>query len=372
MTVLRVPECSVSTEMTAQAYSILQRKTIVSEPVLVTGCAGFIGFHTAAKLLDMNRRVVGIDNVNAYYSQHLKRDRLSELAQRPGFTFSEVDLSNSDSVAKLVATHRPLCVVHLAAQAGVRWSIENPKAFIDSNIVGFLSVLEACRHHAVEHLIYASSSSVYGANTKLPFSVGDTVDHPLSLYAATKKANELLAHSYSHLYRLPTTGLRFFTIYGPWGRPDMAIWKFTKAILTGEPVELYNHGHMRRDFTYIDDVVESIVRLTEKPATANPLWNSDRPDPGTSDAPWRIYNIGNRSPVELLHVVELLEENLGRKAIRHLVDIQPGDVPATYADIDALANAVGFSPATPIEVGIKRFVDWYREYHSHRPDTIAL
>ncbi|MCX7412355.1 MAG: NAD-dependent epimerase [Planctomycetia bacterium] len=335
----------------------------VASPIVVTGAAGFIGYHTASRLLQMGRRVVGLDNVNSYYSPQLKRDRLAELARQPGFSFHELDLADASGIAALVKSHEPDSVIHLAAQAGVRWSIENPRAYIDSNVVGFLSILEACRHAGVGHLLYASSSSVYGANTKLPFSVGDTVDHPVSLYAATKKANELMAHTYSHLYGLPTTGLRFFTVYGPWGRPDMAMWKFTKAILAGEPIELYNHGQMRRDFTYVDDVVESIVRLSARPATPNPEWNSAAPDPATSSAPWRVYNIGNHTPVELLRVVELLESHLDRKAIRRLVDIQPGDVPATYADVTALASAVGFSPATPISEGIARFVTWYRSYH---------
>ena len=332
-------------------------------PILVTGCAGFIGYHVARRLLQEGRRVVGLDNVNSYYSPTIKRDRLTQLASLPGFVFAEFDLAESARVAELVATHRTACVVHLAAQAGVRWSIENPKAYIDSNIVGFLSILEACRHHGVTNLIYASSSSVYGANEKLPFAVGDTVDHPISLYAASKKANELMAHTYSHLYRLPTTGLRFFTVYGPWGRPDMAMWKFAKAILAGEPISLYNHGKMRRDFTYVDDVVESIVRLVERPARPNPDWSGLAPDPATSSAPWRVYNIGNHSPVELLYVVELLERNLGRTAIREYVDMQPGDVPATYADVDALARAVGFKPSTSIEDGVARFIEWYRGYH---------
>jgi UDP-glucuronate 4-epimerase len=332
-------------------------------PILVTGCAGFIGFHVADRLLRMGRRVVGLDNVNPYYSTQLKRDRLARLAAVPAFEFFEFDLVQSAQVGELVASQRPACVVHLAAQAGVRWSIENPRAYIDSNIVGFLSILEACRHQGVEHLIYASSSSVYGANTKLPFAVGDTVDHPISLYAASKKANELMAHTYSHLFGLPTTGLRFFTVYGPWGRPDMAMWKFAKAILAGEPIELYNHGMMRRDFTFVDDVVESIVRLIDHPAAPNSEWSGLDPDPATSLAPWRVYNIGNHSPVELLYVVELLEKNLGRAAVRTLVDMQPGDVPATYADVAALSAAVGFTPSTSIEDGIGRFVAWYRSYH---------
>jgi UDP-glucuronate 4-epimerase len=332
-------------------------------PILVTGCAGFIGYHVARRLLQEGRRVVGLDNVNSYYSPTIKRDRLTQLASLPGFVFAEFDLAESARVAELVATHRTACVVHLAAQAGVRWSIENPKAYIDSNIVGFLSILEACRHHGVTNLIYASSSSVYGANEKLPFAVGDTVDHPISLYAASKKANELMAHTYSHLYRLPTTGLRFFTVYGPWGRPDMAMWKFAKAILAGEPISLYNHGKMRRDFTYVDDVVESITRLVERPAATNPAWSGDAPDPATSKAPWRVYNIGNHTPVEVRYVLELLEKLVGKKTEIRLVGMQPGDVPATFADVEALTQAVNFQPATPIETGVARFVEWYRKYH---------
>lgn len=335
----------------------------MTSPVLVTGCAGFIGFHTVRRLLGEGRPVVGLDNLNAYYSPRLKQDRLSVLRGSDRFAFQQIDLVDRDAVADLVRTVQPDCVIHLAAQAGVRGSIENPWAYVDSNLVGFLSILEACRHHDVAHLVYASSSSVYGSNTKLPFAVEDAVDHPVSLYAATKKANELMAHTYSHLYRLPTTGLRFFTLYGPWGRPDMAIWKFTEAILAGRPIELYNHGALRRDFTYVDDVVEAIVRLAEQPAAPNPAWSGEAPDPATSNAPWRVYNISNHSPVELLHVVSLLEHSLGRRAIRRLVPLQPSDVPATYGDVDALSEALGFLPATPIDVGITRFVDWYREYH---------
>lgn len=349
--------------MPGTMWQWISAKDLMSACILVTGCAGFIGFHTAQRLLASGATVVGLDNLNAYYSPQLKQDRLALLSESNRFAFHKIDLVEKDAVADLVNRVRPDCVIHLAAQAGVRWSITNPWAYVDSNLVGFLSILEACRHNEVGHLIYASSSSVYGSNTKLPFAVEDTVDHPVSLYAATKKANELMAHTYSHLYRLPTTGLRFFTVYGPWGRPDMAMWKFTEAILAGRPIELYNHGSMRRDFTYVDDVVESIVRLTERPATANPQWSGHSPDPATSNAPWRVYNIGNHSPVELLHVVSLLEQNLGKAAIRHLVPIQPGDVPATYADVEALAEAVDFSPATPIDVGIASFIDWYRKYH---------
>jgi UDP-glucuronate 4-epimerase len=341
----------------------------MSKQILVTGCAGFIGYHVAQRLLVDGKTVVGLDNLNAYYSPQLKQDRLTELQQSDRFTFHRLDLVERDAVAALVNDVQPHCVVHLAAQAGVRWSIENPWAYVDSNLVGFLSILEACRHAQIGHLIYASSSSVYGSNTKLPFAVEDNVDHPVSLYAATKKANELMAHTYSHLYGLPTTGLRFFTVYGPWGRPDMAYWKFTEAILAGRPIELYNEGAMRRDFTYVDDVVESVVRLTEQSAEANPDWTGAAPDPATSNAPWRVYNVGNHAPVELLHFVSLLEDALGRRAVRRMMPIQPGDVPATYADIEALTKAVEFSPATPIEVGVGRFVDWYRGYHRTNVDA---
>lgn len=335
----------------------------MSDSVLVTGCAGFIGFHTTRRLLSQGVSVVGLDNVNDYYSPQLKRDRLALLSESDHFAFHKIDLVEKDAVATLVERVRPQCVIHLAAQAGVRWSITNPWAYVDSNLIGFLSILEACRQTHVGHLIYASSSSVYGSNTKLPFAVEDSVDHPVSLYAATKKANELMAHTYSHLYRLPTTGLRFFTVYGPWGRPDMAYWKFTEAILAGRPIELYNYGEMRRDFTYVDDVVEAIVRLMRQPASPDPSWSGDAPDPATSSAPWRVYNIGNHSPVELLQFVSLLEDALGKRAVRKIMPIQPGDVPATYADIEALSEAVGFSPTTPIDVGVAHFVTWYRRYH---------
>lgn len=335
----------------------------MSDSVLVTGCAGFIGFHTARTLLSQGVSVVGLDNLNDYYSPQLKRDRLAILSESDLFTFHKIDLVEKDAVAVLVDRVRPQCVIHLAAQAGVRWSITNPWAYVDSNLIGFLSILEACRTHQAGHLIYASSSSVYGSNTKLPFAVEDNVDHPVSLYAATKKANELMAHTYSHLYRLPTTGLRFFTVYGPWGRPDMAYWKFTEAILAGRTIDLYNHGEMQRDFTYVDDVVEAIVRLTRQPASCDPSWSGDAPNPATSSAPWRVYNIGNHSPIELLHLIRLLEQSLGRKAVRNLVPIQPGDVPSTCADVEALSHAVDFAPATPPEVGMRRFVEWYCKYH---------
>lgn len=332
-------------------------------PVLVTGAAGFIGFHVARRLLDAGRPVLGLDNVNGYYDPTLKEARLAELGKRAGFDFVRLDLADRAGMAKLFAAHRFEHVVHLAAQAGVRHSLVDPFAYIDSNLVGFTNILEGCRHNGCRHLLYASSSSVYGSNTKMPFSVHDNVDHPLSLYGASKKANELMAHAYSHLFQLPTTGLRFFTVYGPWGRPDMAMWLFAKAITAGEPIKLFNHGDMRRDFTYVDDIVEAIVRLIERPPAADPNWSGEAPDPGSSSAPWRVYNIGNNEPVELLEVVRLMEEALGMKAKREMLPMQPGDVPATYADVDDLAREVDFRPSTPIGEGIRRFVDWFRAYH---------
>jgi len=330
---------------------------------LVTGAAGFIGSHVASKLLDRGDRVVGIDNLNDYYSVQLKRDRLARLDGRDGFEFCELDVSNDASLRKLFSEGRPEVVIHLAAQAGVRYSIENPSAYVQSNLVGFANILEGCRHYQVKHLVYASSSSVYGANTKMPFSVHDNVDHPVSLYAASKKANELMAHTYSHLYRLPTTGLRFFTVYGPWGRPDMALFKFTDAILAGQPIDVYNHGKMRRDFTYIDDIVEGVIRTADHVATPNADWSGDAPDSGTSLAPYRLYNIGNNQPVELMHLIEVLERALGCTARKNMLPIQPGDVPATFADVDDLMRDVEFKPKTPIEEGVQKFVDWYRTYH---------
>lgn len=346
-----------------------RRQTIIFDSkahmkILVTGAAGFIGFHTSLKLLARGDTVVGLDNLNAYYDVRLKEARLDQLTPRKAFRFARADLADSMSIADLFREERFDSVVHLAAQAGVRYSLKNPRAYIDSNIVGFTNILEGVRHNLVKHLVYASSSSVYGANTEMPFSVHHNVDHPVSLYAATKKANELMAHCYSHLYRIPTTGLRFFTVYGPWGRPDMALFLFTKAILNGEPIELFNHGRMKRDFTYIDDIVEGVVRVLDQPATADPSWDGSRPDAATSNAPYRVYNIGNNAPVELGRLVEVLEQAIGRVAEKRFVDMQPGDVPATYADIDALAAAVGFKPSTPIEVGVKRFVDWYRDFYS--------
>ena len=332
-------------------------------PVLVTGAAGFIGFHVARRLLQAGRPVVGLDNLNAYYDPKLKEARLAELGKLPGFQFTKLDLADRTGMAALFSEHWFEHVVHLAAQAGVRYSLIDPFAYIDSNIAGFTSILEGCRHNGCRHLLYASSSSVYGNNTKMPFSVHDNVDHPLSLYGASKKTNELMAHSYSHLFQLPTTGLRFFTVYGPWGRPDMAMWLFAKAIMAGEPIKLFNHGDMRRDFTYVDDIVESIVRLIERAPAPDPTWSGEAPDPGSSSAPWRVYNIGNNNPVELLEVVRLLEEAIGIKAKRELLPMQAGDVPATYADVDDLMREVDFRPATSIGEGIRRFIAWFRNYH---------
>ena len=332
------------------------------DPVLVTGAAGFIGYHVARRLLESGRNVVGLDNVNSYYDPRLKEARLAELAHFPSFQFARIDLSHRIATQELFAAHRFPAVVHLAAQAGVRHSLVDPHAYVDANLQGFINVLEGCRNFGCEHLLYASSSSVYGANTTLPFSVDHNVDHPISLYAATKKANELMAHSYSHLYRLPTTGLRFFTVYGPWGRPDMAIFIFASAIVEGRPIRLFNHGRMRRDFTYIDDVTEAVVRLLDRIPAPDPAWSGDRPNPATSSAPWRLYNIGNNRTVEVSDVVTLLEREFGRAAIKELTPMQPGDVTETRADVDALIKEVGFSPATPIEEGVRRFSAWYRGY----------
>ena len=331
--------------------------------ILVTGAAGFIGFHVAQRLLSSGREVVGLDSVNDYYDVRLKEARLDILKRQPNFTFVKSDLADRERTRSLFQQHRFPVVIHLAAQAGVRYSLENPHAYTDANIEGFLNVLEGCRHNGCEHLLFASSSSVYGANTKLPFSVNDNVDHPISLYAASKKANELMAHAYSHLYRIPATGLRFFTVYGPWGRPDMAMFIFAKAILEGKPIRLFNHGNMRRDFTYVDDVVEAIVRLVDRPPQGNPDWSGARPDPSSSAAPWKIYNIGNNRPEELMHVVSVLEQEFGHEATKEMLPMQPGDVPATYADIEDLARDVGFRPSIAIEDGIARFADWFREYH---------
>ncbi len=332
-------------------------------PILVTGVAGFIGFHVTQRLLDRGDQVIGLDSINDYYDVRLKEARLAQLKPRERFSFVKLDLANRQGMRDLFVEEPIRRVVHLAAQAGVRYSLVNPHAYTESNIEGFLNILEGCRHGHIEHLVYASSSSVYGGNTHMPFSIHDNVDHPVSLYAASKKANELMAHCYAHLYRLPCTGLRFFTVYGPWGRPDMALFIFTKAILEGKPIDVFNHGKMRRDFTYIDDIVEGIIRTLDHPATANPTWSGEKPDPGTSSAPARIYNIGNHQPVELLHFIDVLERALGKKAEKHLLPLQQGDVPATYADIEDLTLDVGFKPTTPIEEGIPRFVKWYREFY---------
>ena len=330
--------------------------------VLVTGAAGFIGFHVSQKLLARGDEVVGLDNINDYYDVNLKLARLAQLEPQPGFTFARIDLVNRPALEALFREHRFAAVINLAAQAGVRYSLENPQAYIDSNIVGFTNILECCRHHDVGHLVYASSSSVYGMNSAMPFSIHDNVDHPISLYAASKKANELMAHTYSHLFGLPTTGLRFFTVYGPWGRPDMALFLFTRAILAGEPIKVFNNGQMQRDFTYIDDIVEGVVRVMDKTATPNPAWDGARPDPGTSSAPYRLYNIGNNNPVKLTEFIDAIEQALGMTAQRELLPMQPGDVAATYANIDDLVADVDYRPQTPIQVGIDNFVAWYREY----------
>jgi UDP-glucuronate 4-epimerase len=331
--------------------------------VLVTGAAGFIGFHVAERLLAAGERVVGLDDLNDYYDPTLKQARLDRLTPHARFGFERVDVSDRAAMPEVFRRHRPARVIHLAAQAGVRYSLENPHAYVDANLVGFVNVLEGCRHHGVEHLVFASSSSVYGANTRLPFSVHDNVDHPLSLYAATKKANELMAHTYAHLYGLPSTGLRFFTVYGPWGRPDMALFLFTKAILEDRPIDVFNEGRMQRDFTYVDDVVEGVVRVLARPPAPVPDWSGDRPDPGTSRAPYRLYNIGNDRPVELLTYIEVLEACLGRKAKKNLLPLQPGDVPITQAEIDDLARDFAYRPRTTVQEGVARFVEWYRAYY---------
>lgn len=331
--------------------------------VLVTGAAGFIGFHLSQRLLARGDEVVGVDNINDYYDVTLKHARLAQLKSHAGFKLAEMGIEDRAGMARLFLQEKPQRVVNLAAQAGVRYSIENPHAYIDSNLVGFTNILEGCRHNGVEHLVYASSSSVYGANTAMPFSVHQNVDHPVSLYAATKKANELMAHTYSHLYQLPTTGLRFFTVYGPWGRPDMALFLFTKSILEGKPIQVFNYGNHRRDFTYIDDIVEGVIRTLDHVASANAEWDGDKPDPGTSKAPYRLYNIGSNRPIELLRYIEVLEDCLGKKAEKELLPMQLGDVPDTYADVDALVEDVDYKPSTPIETGIENFVRWYRDYY---------
>ncbi|MFL5507315.1 MAG: NAD-dependent epimerase [Gemmatimonadales bacterium] len=331
--------------------------------ILLTGVAGFIGYHVAERLLGRGDDVYGIDNVNDYYDVRLKHARLARLEGRRGYCFEKLDVADADAMARVFASVKPEVVIHLAAQAGVRYSLTNPGSYVQSNLVGFLHILEGCRHNGVRHLVYASSSSVYGGNTNMPFSVHHNVDHPVSLYAASKKANELMAHTYSHLYGLPTTGLRFFTVYGPWGRPDMALFLFTKAILEGRPIDVFNHGRMRRDFTYVDDIVEGILRTADRVATPDPAWTGDVPDPGTSSAPYRVYNIGNDNPVELMDLIATLERELGQVAVKNMLPIQPGDVPATWANVDDLARDVGFKPATSIAEGVKRFVGWYREFY---------
>jgi UDP-glucuronate 4-epimerase len=333
--------------------------------ILVTGAAGFIGFHVSRRLLAEGHRVTGFDNLNPYYDVTLKQARLQELSKEPRFRFVQGDLADGAAVDAAFREGQFTHVVNLAAQAGVRYSLKNPKAYGDANLTGFLNILEACRHHAIKHLVYASSSSVYGANTAMPFSIHDNVDHPLSLYAATKKANELMAHSYAHMFGLPSTGLRFFTVYGPWGRPDMAMWLFADAILKGEPITLYNHGKMKRDFTYVDDIVESITRLVPKIAEPNPDWDGAHPDPGTSKAPYRVYNIGNNSPVELMHLVATMEKSLGIEAQKIFAPMEIGDVPETYANVDALMEAVDFRPSTPLEIGVERFVGWFRAWRGN-------
>ena len=333
--------------------------------VLVTGAAGFIGFHTAKRLLDDGQDVVGLDNLNDYYDPQLKLDRLALLQEYPRFRFVQIDVADRMGIEALFAENGFDRVIHLAAQVGVRYSVENPQAYVDSNLVGFANVLEGCRHAGIEHLVFASSSSVYGANTAMPFSTHQNVDHPISLYAATKKANELMAHSYSHLYGIPMTGLRFFTVYGPWGRPDMALFLFTKAILEGCPIDVYNEGLMRRDFTYVDDVVEGIVRVAACPPSVDVAWSSEAPDPATSGvAPYRVYNIGNSEPVELLRFIEAIEEATGCEAQKNLLPMQPGDVLATYADVENLVADVGYRPRTSVKKGVARFVAWYKSYYS--------
>jgi UDP-glucuronate 4-epimerase len=331
--------------------------------VLITGVAGFIGFHLAKRLLKDGYQVVGLDNMSPYYEVTLKEARLERLKNESTFSFYELDLSDRKQLGDLFGGMGFEVVVNMAAQAGVRYSIENPYAYVDSNLVGFVNLLECCRHQQVKHLVFASSSSVYGANTKMPFSVHHNVDHPVSLYAATKKANELMAHTYSHLYRLHCTGLRFFTVYGPWGRPDMALFLFTKAILENKPIKVFNNGKMQRDFTYIDDIIEGVIRVMGRLPEANPAWSGHAPDPGTSSAPYKVYNIGNHNPVELIKFIEVIERVLGKKAQKEFMDMQPGDVVATYADVDDLMADVGFKPATPIEIGIKRFVEWFKGYY---------
>ena len=346
-------------------FPIKHSKSNIQHCILVTGAAGFIGFHLCRRLLDDGYEVVGLDNLNSYYDIRLKEARLERLKPFDKFRFVLLDLADREGMEQLFADHGFDRVVHLAAQAGVRYSLENPHAYVESNLVGFINVLEGCRHRNVPHLVFASSSSVYGANTLMPFSVHHNVDHPLSLYAATKKANELMAHAYAALYRIPCTGLRFFTVYGPWGRPDMALFLFTDAILRGRPIDVYNRGAMKRDFTYIDDIIEGVVRVMDRVPEPDAGWNGDRPDPGTSFAPYKIYNIGNNNPVELMRFIETLEDILGIKAEKNLLPIQPGDVPATFADVDDLVKDVGFKPSIPIQEGMKKFIEWYKEWTIH-------
>jgi len=333
--------------------------------ILVTGAAGFIGFHTAMRLLARGDEVIGLDNLNPYYDVTLKKARLETLERDPRFRFELLDLAYDRAMASFFEREKFERVIHLAAQAGVRYSLEDPHAYVRSNVTGTLNVLEGCRHHGVQHLVYASTSSVYGANTNMPFNVHNPADHPLSLYAATKRANELMAHNYSSLFKIPTTGLRFFTVYGPWGRPDMALFLFTRNILEGKPIDVFNHGHHKRDFTYVDDIAEGVVRALDKPATPDPKWRSDNPDPATSNAPFRIYNIGNNRPVELMRYIEVIEECLGKKAQKNMLPLQLGDVPDTSANIDDLVSEVGYRPATTVEVGVRRFVDWFCEYYNY-------
>jgi UDP-glucuronate 4-epimerase len=334
--------------------------------LLLTGAAGFIGFHTAKKLLARGDEVVGLDNLNDYYDPNLKRARLAILERETKFRFVKMDLADKGGMKSLFSREKFKRVIHLAAQAGVRYSLENPQAYVDSNVTGTLNVLEGCRHNGVEHLVFASTSSVYGLNTNMPFTPHRGVDHPLSLYATTKRANELMAHNYAALFKLPVTGLRFFTVYGPWGRPDMALFLFTKNILEGKPIDVFNHGHHKRDFTFVDDIAEGVVRACERVATPNPEWNGNNPDPATSSAPFRIYNIGNNAPVDLSRYIEVLEDCLGKKAVKNMLPLQAGDVPDTFADVEDLVRDVGYKPATPVEVGIRRFVDWYLEYYKNQ------
>jgi UDP-glucuronate 4-epimerase len=339
---------------------------MTSKRILVTGSAGFIGSHLALRLLERGDTIIGLDNHNDYYDPAIKEARLARFSSHPNYTHLRADLADRGAIEAAFAQHKPQRVVNLAAQAGVRYSIDNPMAYIDSNIVGFAHILEGCRHHGVEHLVYASSSSVYGANTTMPFSVHHTVDHPLSLYAASKKANELMAHTYSHLYQLPTTGLRFFTVYGPWGRPDMALFKFTKAILAGEPIQVFNYGHHLRDFTYVDDIVEGLVRILDRPAPSNEKWSGDHPDPGSSKAPWRVYNIGNNAPVQLMRYIAAIEEALGKTATKELLPLQAADAPDTYADVEDLVLEFGYKPKTLVEEGIRLFIEWYLDYFKNK------